>query len=78
MILEVGFGLGCKVARNPKTEVVSKEVSVVVRCGSSHGHGSVSCVGSKERRREKCVGVTKKVWLVPVGAAVEPVSEIRQ
>jgi hypothetical protein len=52
---------------------VSKEESVVVRCGSSHGNEEGSCVGNKERSSAKCVGVTRIVSLVPVGAEVEPV-----
>ncbi len=70
----VGFGWGCKAARNPKTEVASKEVSVVVHCGSSHGNEEVVCVAAKSDD-EQSAGVTNKVWLVPVGAVVEPVSE---
>jgi hypothetical protein len=36
-----------------KTEVASKEVSLVVRCDSSHGNEKVVCVGSKERSSDE-------------------------
>ena len=48
----LGFGWRCRVARKAK-EVASKEVSVVVRCGSSHGNEAVSCLGSKERSSDE-------------------------
>jgi hypothetical protein len=43
------FWLGMQSCAQFKTEVASKEVSVAVRCGSSHGNKEVVYAGSKER-----------------------------